>query len=229
MNTGILAFCASKKSGKSTSFEFLKEAYSGEIEELALAGHLKKVCAQVFNIDMQYFTDQDLKERELNKYVVLRVTELDQIYKEFGVYEQVKQEYNKYYRDHNGKVLYTPRKLLQYIGTEVLHPIDPLIHVKTALRIKDKNKLTVVTDLRFKAEYDYFLTQNDYDFKPFYIKNNLAEEAAKADLHPSERQLELFKDECLVIDNNGSLGDLKNQINNLVSLYLETKNEQVNT
>lgn len=225
MRTGIIAFCASKKSGKSTAFNFLKEMYSGQVEELALAGYLKEVCSKVFNIDMKYFLDQNLKEKELEEFVVIKGSHLDQVFKEFDVYDYVKSDLNKFYNPHRGKICVTPRELLQYIGTEVLHPVDPLVHVKKAINLKSKDKLTVVTDLRFKVEYEFFMEQKDFPFKAFYIDNNIAKEAAMSDSHPSERQLFTFNQFCTRIDNNGSLTDLKRQIGNLIELYLEDNRE----
>jgi hypothetical protein len=213
---GIVAFCASKKSGKSTSFEFFKEYYPGEVEEIALAGHLKTVCSKVFGLDMKYFTDQNLKEVELDEYIVIKENDLISIYKEFNVYGKSKEDPTKFFRPHMGKVSTTPRELLQYVGTEVLHPVDPLIHAKKALVLKDPNKLTVITDLRFVAEYEFLRDQKDHYFDGYYIDNRGAYEAAKGDTHPSERQLDNFKHELMVIDNNGSLNDLRNNIKNIV-------------
>lgn len=206
---GIIAFCGSKGAGKSTSSDIFKQYYSGGVEEVALAGHLKEVTSNVFGIDMKYFLDPSLKEVELDTYIVLDKKNIEAVYKEFDVNDF---SYDKHVRAHIGKVLTSPRKLLQYIGTELLHPIDPLIHVKKMLSKRDPGKLTLITDLRFLNEFEYLKTNFDNEFLPFYVKNSRAELSAESDMHPSEKELLLFKNKCTTIFNEGHIVDLQNQI-----------------
>lgn len=213
MKKGLIAFCGSKGSGKSTSATIFKGMFEGPTEELAFAGHLKNVCSKVFNVDMKYFIDPKLKEVELDAYVNLTKEKIVQVLAEFDF---INTDYDKTIRPHVGRVFDTPRTLLQYIGTELLHPLDPLIHVKMTLKNKDPNKLSIVTDLRFKQEFDYLVNQEDYHVYLAYVRNDSAEVAASTDGHPSERQLFLFRDLCEEIDNNGSIAELTNQIRDLV-------------
>lgn len=214
MKNGVIAFCGSKGSGKSTSATVFKEYFTGPTEELAFAGHLKNTCSKAFNIDMKYFLDPSLKEVELDSYINLTGTNLLDVFTRFG-YPGV--NYEKFIRPHTGQVFDTPRRLLQYIGTEVLHPVDPLIHVKATLNNKDPNKLSIVTDLRFLQEYQFLKQRND--FLPIYVHNLVAEGRAAADSHPSERQVLLFKDECKKLDNNHDMTALTNTIKALVKEY----------
>lgn len=211
MRTGVIAFCGSKGSGKSTSASIFKTIFNGPTEELAFAGHLKNVCSKVFNVDMKYFLDPKLKEVELDSYINLTGTNIQSVLKEFYITEY---DFDTHVRPHMGRVFYTGRSLLQYVGTEVLHPLDPLIHVKVTMKNKDPNKLSIITDLRFTQEFEY-LEKRD-DFVPVYVHNVQAEEAAKSDTHPSERQLELFKDRCLKLDNNLTLHSLQSFLTHLV-------------
>lgn len=214
--TGFLAFCGSKGSGKSTSYNFFKELSTLPVEEIALAGHLKEVCARVFGVDYNLFIDPKLKEVELDKYIVLSRDTLTAVFKEFYV-ENI--DTDKNVRPHVGRVLQTPRTLLQYIGTEVLHPVDPLIHVKIALRKKDTNKLTVITDLRFEQEFNYFNENLSSSFMPVYVKNSAAEAAASTDGHASERELHSFKDKCYRIENEFGLAELRGRIESLTNEF----------
>ena len=174
-STGVIAFCGSKGSGKSTSYQLFKEFYQGETEEIAIAGHLKDVCSKVFQVEMKHFTEPSLKEVEFDGYRILTRTNIEAVYKAFDL-DNI--DFDTQVRPFMGKVLETPRKLLQYIGTELLHPIDPLIHIKVALAKKDLTKLTVVTDLRFLAEFNYFGETLNADFTPVYIKRSSAEAQA---------------------------------------------------
>lgn len=221
MDKGVIAFCGSKFSGKSTSYNYFKEVYTGPTEEIALAGHLKIACSEVFGIEHEMFINPQLKEVELPTYVVLSKENLAQLFKTFFIEEEL--DYNKYFRPHIGKVLYTPRTLLQYIGTEVLHPIDPLIHAKIVLKVRNPEKLTVLTDLRFSAEFDFFEREFGLNFKPVYVKNSTAETAASTDTHASETGLKEFKNKCYVLYNEGSLEELKTNITSMtVKLFKES-------
>lgn len=210
---GVIAFCGSKYSGKSTSATVFKELIGAPTEEIAIAGHLKEACARVFKVDFNKFIDPSLKEVELEDFIVLDAKNLTALLGEFFVTDYT---FDKHVRPHLGRVLRTPRVLLQYIGTEVLHPLDSLIHVKVAMKKKDPSKLTVITDLRFVAEFEYFNSLSG--FVPVYVKNTAAELAASVDAHPSERQLDLFKTKCRLLDNEErSIVALRNGLVQLVS------------
>lgn len=209
----VVAFCGSKGSGKSTSATIFKELVTANVEEIAIAGHLKEVCAEVFKIDINKFLDPKLKEVELDEYIVLGRDELQTVLEKFYIKDFT---VNDHIRPHIGRVLRTPRALLQYIGTEVLHPIDPLVHVKVAMVKKDPNKVTLITDLRFVAEFNYLKEKHVSDFYPVYVKNPGAEVAASADSHASERQYVEFVARCKVLNNEGSLEALRSGINEIV-------------
>jgi hypothetical protein len=211
MKTGVIAFCGSKFSGKSTSATMLKDLFQGETEELAFAGHLKEVCSKAFNVEMKYFLDPSLKEVELQNYVTLTDENVEVVFKLFEVSEYT---YDKNIRPHLGQVFDTPRSLLQYIGTEVLHPIDPLIHAKITMKKKDPAKLSIITDLRFFQEFEFLLAQPE--FLPVYVSNKTAESNASGDTHKSETDLKKFKHLCRSMDNNSDLENLRNGIKKLV-------------
>lgn len=203
---GIIAFCGSKGAGKSTSATVFRDSAPFETEELALAGHLKDACAPIFGLSINQFIDPALKEVELETFVVLTRENVTAVLKAFYV-ENIDE--TTHVRPHIGRVITTPRKLLQYIGTEVLHPIDPLIHTKIALRNKNPHKLTIITDLRFLNEFEYLNSTLGTQFLPVYVKNLQAEAAASVDAHPSERQLDLFKAQCKLVENEGTMTELK--------------------
>lgn len=211
MKTGVIAFCGSKGSGKSTSATIFKELFVGPTEELAFAGHLKNVCSKVFSVDMENFINPALKERELDTYVVLNKTNIDQVFKAFNIDLFT---FDDHIRPHMGQIFDTPRQLLQYIGTNLLHPLDPLIHVKMTMALKDPDKLTILTDLRFSQEFD-FLCQR-LDFLPVYVYNPHAEYAASGDLHPSETQLQTFKGKCEKVENIGDFEMLRTNLKEII-------------
>ena len=209
MRNRVIAFCGSKGAGKSTSYDIFKTYYEGEIEEIALAGFLKMACAKVFGVDMEHFTNPELKEKELEDYVVLSAENVTQLLNLF----ECEFDNQTHVRPHIGTVLETPRRVLQYVGTEVLRPIDSLIHARIVAKNMNPDVLTVITDLRFENEFDFF---NAYDsFVPVYVKNSSAEHAASFDQHPSELGLHKFKTKCVVLNNEGSLQDLEGKVKEL--------------
>lgn len=54
-----------KQSGKTTVLKYLEKNY--DAQEIMLAGHLKDVCAEVFNLPRVSFEDQNLKEKPFKK------------------------------------------------------------------------------------------------------------------------------------------------------------------
>lgn len=207
----VVAFCGSKGSGKSTSATIFKDVVPGPVEELAIAGHLKEACSRVWKMDMELFLDPKLKEVELENFIVLDRKDLQALLKEFDVEPK-----DEYVRPHVNKICRTPRALLQYIGTEVLHPIDPLIHIKKAMRKKDPTRITLITDLRFVAEFNYLKDNHESDFFPVYVKNPAAEIKASVDSHASERQYVEFVSRCHLLNNEGTLDNLKSGIIDLI-------------
>lgn len=207
----LVAFCGAKESGKSTSAELFRQAVNAATEEVAFAGHLKKTCAKVFKIDIKYFLDTKLKEAELENYVRLTKEAIEQIFQEFDI--QVF-DYDKHIRPHMGQVFDTPRKILQYVGTEVLHPLDKNIHVNITLKKLNPEVITVATDLRFPQEFDAL--KDNKDFIPVYVNNKKAEDAAAADTHASEQGWKQFKHLCIELDNNGTMSDLIANVNKFI-------------
>lgn len=207
----IIAFAGAKESGKSTSAELFKSLVSGPTKEIAFAGHLKNVCSTVFGLEMKFFLDTVLKEAELDSYIHLTSETVKQVFELFEISEYT---HDEHVRKHMGQVFDTPRKLLQYVGTEVLHPIDPLIHVNFAMKKIDPDVTTLITDLRFPVEFDAMYGKDN--FIPVYVSNLKAELAAEADSHASEKGWQKFKDRCYQLDNNGTIGELTNNLKTLI-------------
>ena len=196
--TGVVAFCGSKGAGKSTASTLFKEMIGLPVEELALAEHLKTTCSEVFEIPLASFVEPHLKEVELENYVVLGKKELRSVLEKFNF-----QGFNEdqVIRPHLGRILQNPRQVLQYVGTNFLHPLDSLVHAKIVSGKKDPSKLSIITDMRFVAEFDHMKANFGDDFMPIYVKNSQAELVASSDKHPSETQLHQFKTKCLRLDN----------------------------
>jgi hypothetical protein len=207
----IIALTGVKTSGKTTAFNFLKELYPNFVE-IQLAKKLKDECARVFGIERALFDDPARKESALEMPVFLDRKNVEKVIESYGQTP----DYDKHVRQHVGVVLESPRRVAQYIGTEVLRTLDPDIHCIGATMDLPANGCFVVTDMRFLNEYAFF--QNNYksEFFPFYVQSDRAEFAAN-DPHPSEREVREVAKLCKKVTNNGNLNEFKEKIETIVS------------
>jgi hypothetical protein len=204
----IIGLAGVKTSGKSTAANIIKELVEGA-QEAALADKLKNTCAEVFGVPREYFDRQDLKEvpfqdgaKELTNGAIGAILE------SFGIYMSRREIDSTY--DCIGMELPTPRKIAQIVGTEVLRAAgDEDIHCKN---VNLTDGVTIISDLRFPNEFNYFCNNSDFNFVPLYIQRDEAEQYVTEDSHPSEKCVFQFSSKCKEINNNNSLENLRSQI-----------------
>lgn len=209
----VIAFCGNKRSGKSTATTFLKALLADrKVVELAFADKLKEICATISNLDINNFHDQKLKEKQLRVPITITEDIIKQVFAFFKIDKEIK--YDIHIRPFVNKTLQTPRDIMVFIGTDILHNIDADVHIKGVLaQITDPDTVYVISDLRFKKEFEALNDAYGDNFKSFYIKNTSAEEEAKVFGTRSELELHSFKFLCnRVIINNTTLADLNYQI-----------------
>lgn len=200
----ILAFTGVKFSGKTTAFNIIKEEIPNVIE-IQLAKKLKDECARVFKIERSLFDDPKLKEVALETPIYMDVDQIRDLIESYGV----KADYDKHIRQHVGMVLESPRRVAQYVGTEVLRTVDSDIHCIGATLNLPEDATFVVTDMRFPNEFEYFNKNYGESFHPFYVQNNQAEFNASHDMHPSERMVLETAKRCKPVPNNDSMQAFK--------------------
>lgn len=212
----IIGLAGVKTSGKSTVANIIKNKFDVTILESALADKLKNVSGEIFNVPREYFDRQDLKEVPLDKPRTLDVPTIEQVLNAFGVSlnEELLLKYIE--RKVVNMTLDTPRKIAQIIGTEVLRAAgDEDIHCKNVPL--NNNGVTVISDLRFPNEFNYFNNLKDALFIPLYIQRDEAEKYVTKDSHPSETSVFLFSNKCIKIDNNSNLAQLEERIGEVLS------------
>lgn len=110
------------------------------------------------------------------------------------------------YRDGNRYVQFTNfRLILQRLGTNALRPLlgDDIFAKLTYAEIKRQGfKDIIISDFRFKSEYEYMCTQDNV------LTINVL--GGVSDNHPSEHDLDDFSFDC-VIDNKAK-GDISYQV-----------------
>lgn len=221
----VIGLAGVKTSGKSTVGNMIQEFINST--EVALADKLKNTCAEVFRLERNQFDAQELKEVPFpeNEIRKLGTHHIRNILESFGV-EMAPAEMSEKYSNLIGMSLETPRKIAQIVGTEILRATgDEDIHCKSVSL--DPNGVTVVTDLRFPNEFEYFNNKEDINFIPLHIQRDLAEDLVTEDSHPSETSVFKFTDKCIKINNNGSFSETELQIKNIVDTHINKEKENV--
>jgi hypothetical protein len=213
----IIAFSGVRQAGKDTANSALMQKIPN-INHLYFAKKLKEVCSNVFDIHLNMFDSPLLKDSPLNDEIYLDEADLMEVIKQFNAIPN----YNAHIRPFIGVMCFTPRELLQVIGTDLLHRIDKDIHIKvTAASFKDG--INTITDMRFVSEFDYLNNNYKDSFYPIYIQNSKAEAIASKDTHTSEVQSKLFKNKCLVIENNKSIEDFQKNVAEIITKNILNK------
>jgi len=101
----------------------------------------------------------------------------------------------------SGGEYYTNREILQLLGTDVCRMISPTIWIDTLFHDFDSD-YWVISDVRFPNEAQAI---KDRGGKLIRVERN----TKLTDIHLSETALDDFKDWDFVIDNNGTLDELK--------------------
>ena len=200
----VIGLAGVKTSGKSTVANIIKTFV--EAEEAALADKLKNTCASAFNLTREDFDSQDLKEVPFGKPMIMTRSELEAIVVAFRLDSSIADQL----RDLEGAVLETPRRIAQFVGTEVLRSLgNPDIHCES---VNLSEGVTIISDMRFPNEFAYFSKMEDINFIPLYVARTLAEDEVTVDSHPSETSVFEFRDDCTRLDNNGTLKQLEKNI-----------------
>ncbi|MCG3175436.1 MAG: hypothetical protein MOGMAGMI_00365 [Candidatus Omnitrophica bacterium] len=211
MSIKVLGFIGKKSSGKNTAFDLLK-GRNIPLQEFSFAGKLKKVCSHVFNIPLEYFLNESLKEQELDIGVDINQAILAELALSYGIpFSEIKYKLGVEHTDKfviNKAPLKTPRQILQFVGTDVLRKYDPLIHIKALLDTLPANEIIGVTDIRFPNEFTFLLNTYGKDFIPIYMERP----TGSKDIHSSETSFETLKEYSLVIHNNGTIRQLEEEL-----------------
>lgn len=218
----IIGLSGAKGSGKTTAFTYLNQAYGAV--EVSLANKLKDVCSDVFDIPRDWFDSPDHKETPLATPAVLALDDMETILKRFFIEDPRRDSGWKKLR---GTVLETPRKIAQFIGTELLRTYGgENIHCEQSL-IGVKGDLLVVTDIRFPNEASYFKSLGN--FVLISIVNDKAEAAAEKDSHSSEAFLQdLKKEATFVVKNNGTMRNFYESLDAVVNILIKVPNYSTN-
>lgn len=187
----IFALIGRKAAGKDTVAEML-QCHFGEVLQVAFASHMKEVLTLLFGFpNASFFSDHDKKER-------------------------LHPEYCK---------THTPRQLMEWFGTEVVRPTlgDTFWVDRVIDRVKRHRGHVVVTDVRFPNEAVELNKSFQGGVRFIYIDADRRLGPLPLDVSAPEKAvgqtlLALREGNIpyTVIENNGTLEDLKEQIDEYI-------------
>ena len=176
-------------------------------KKLAFADPLKKMLSDLLNISLPKFYNREFKEGCIINVATLENNWLGEKLSDSRFNKMVKQ-LDPCLLESNLSL----RQLLQYFGTEIMQKyFGKRVWINSTLR--HRSEYTIISDLRFIEEYK---AVKEHKGIVIYI-NRPGYEFGQ---HASEREMkELLEHDKydFIINNNGSIGDLFNQIKDLTN------------
>lgn len=186
-----------KNSGKDTTADLLVKRYG--FIKLAFASALKDLVSEQYGIPRHYFDDRERKEQPLPQFPV---------HLKDGFSENVNTYMRGEFKEKDGVTYHTPRSLCILEGS-IKRSVDPNFWVKRAVRGLDPRKSYVISDWRYRTEYEALK-----HLSPITVRVQRFETALSTD--PSERDLDKFPFHT-VLKNTGAITDLNVLLAELLS------------
>jgi hypothetical protein len=211
MSKTIIGLMGLKMSGKSTAAELIQKHIEGSLN-IAIADKMKVVCSEVFNLDIDLFYNQDKKEILLENPVKLDTVSISCVLDQYNIYLSLR-EIDELIPVVN-REMKTPRELVQTIGTDVLRQVgDEDLHCKYTKVLEEGT--TIISDIRFDNEFNYFGNINNTKFVPIYIQRPMLN--YKRDLHTSENSI---SDDVIArsykLTNSGTIEEFEQDLLNIL-------------
>lgn len=216
----ILGLSGKALSGKDTTADYLIDKH-GWYGKTALAENLKRACMRIFGLSENQVFSQSGKSSKLTPPIKITYSDVYDIISwmrkthSVSIYDKTVADLdNKFV----GRVLKTPRDILQFVGTDIMRYFVPDYHVEVIFRSIPTEKNFIITDIRFPNEAKVVLDNGGYLVR---IKRDFSlrsENGVKIDTnHLSETALDSWSEWSYVLNNNtNSLDTLYKDIDNMV-------------
>lgn len=221
----VIALSGEAQVGKDS---FADELTKRGFVKASFAGNLKQMCQFAFGLTPYHTDTQKGKKTILNPPLPFNKIVLNKIslwlkkshdIKTFA--SKLKELENEYIQKQikiNGRPRYfkTPREILQFVGTEICRAVTDTYHVEVLFKqIMGQPEVNwVITDARFENERkllkDYFGATLIRIKRPGYS----AETTKGIENHPSETSIGVDEDYDIVINNSGTLEELRTEARN---------------
>lgn len=207
------------RSGKNQFADYVKEIAESKgmtVNTDLFAKSLKEWCNEDFRALTEYLNViLNLTIEELNNFkTLIGLRSLENTIQRLK--DLITKDEN-WYEDKNP----ITRILLQTYGTEIFRKrVDQEWWVKQLKNrvLQSNSDITLITDVRFPNEIECFKKDipKDFTVTTIRINRNLNREAGFNE-HESEKALDEYHEFDHIIDNNGTLEDLKNKVKELIS------------
>ena len=203
----IISLSGKAGSGKDATADILQE-YLGEeaVNRCAYAAKLKKTLMDVFNLTFEQVYDEKMKDELLDEPILFNKSRQVAVCEAYGI----RPNYHTY--DHLYK-FETPRKIMQYVGTDFLRGFNDKIHLEH-LPLKH-GKVNIVTDSRFPNEIKYLEDKSTHKDPPLLLYIDREDTKKVPDCKSEALTKEDFTG--IVVDNNGTLRDLDSTIKGILN------------
>lgn len=202
----IIGIAGKKQVGKDTCFSFLNE--NGKFENIKFADTLKDILCMLTGCSREDLESDEFKSKKLPKcwdcWRVSEYSEHDSLVNLFSSHEEAMKHMEDVYNPCTvGLVSYTYREALQHIGTNLLRvQFNPDVWINSTLAKIKKAEDCIITDVRFPNEVNAIRKLGG---KVILVKRD----TGLNDVHVSENALDGIIDFDYIIENNGSLEELK--------------------
>lgn len=219
----LITLSGRKRVGKDTVANILVKNF--KFTKIALADPLRELCSKIFDIPVETFLSDELKEEPFERPVIFNDDHLGHlemiIDKELG-FKVEYLEHNALY-NYLGTEFNNPRQMLQIIGTGVVRGcIDDNIFLKLAdKRIEAIGKNIVVSDVRFKLEQEW--AKNKGAMMCLIKRPNLN---LKQDTHRSENELDNEDNFNIIMHNDVHLSRFEIEVADYFNELMRKKGKQ---
>jgi len=203
--------------GKDTSGDYLVKEYGFAKDSFARS--LKGMCMELFSLSAEDVSTEAGKSSKLPKSVEY-TAHLDSLVfsRVFGDLRQCGVDLSDMYVESDvsriGRVLSTPREILQFIGTDVIRSYYPDYHLRTLLARTSPDVNTAVCDVRFPNEVRAVREAGGILVNVTRPTQTLAASTAS---HKSEVALDGFEWDY-VVNNDADFSNLYKQLDSLMVL-----------
>lgn len=209
----IIGFGFKAGVGKDTAGNYIRDTYGWG--KASFASNLKNCCKEVFGLSEIQVEDQVSKEAPFSSPVLYSEPAHSKIVEWMSVSLKDIEVFNfKFDSSIFDKVLYTPRDIMQFVGTEVMRSYNPMYHAITCFNSMSGGfEGYSICDVRFPNEALAVIERNGFCVK---INRKTYLSLAKNKRHRSEVALDGWDGWYSNIDNYGHISELYNKLDTLV-------------
>lgn len=229
----LIALMGRSKSGKDTAGKMMLEALPGQVRTLAFADKLKQVCMDLYGLSWDDVYTEEGKSRQLTDLPLMKCPACGSIETEPMSTTQVLCMKCQAVGERPGFVsCWTPRMILQHIGTEGCRRVDSAVWVKFALRQAARHleghgtapvKLVAITDCRFRSEADAVWKAGGEVWR---IRRPSTDNSAQGLAgHASETEMDTIPDSLFqnVIVNDGTLDHFRVKVDAALARFTSAR------